>query len=193
VTDRKPPAASPALALDREIALKYVAWLVDSGGADDAESRRAFCEASGFHPKLLAANPHVDAVAKLFRDQSSLERLGDMTLREYLVYHYYYIHQGYRYGAPRLYPVNSTGSRGATFRCATTCATPISIAASKPPPSVTGPRMYFARSLPLQMRFTKLLANSWSYVASRADVGALPPPVPSIPTKMGIAQPPRHP
>jgi cephalosporin hydroxylase len=30
-----------------------------------------------------------------------MERLGDMTLRDYMKYHYYYIHQGYRYGAER--------------------------------------------------------------------------------------------
>jgi cephalosporin hydroxylase len=102
VTEKQSPPASPALALDREIALGYVTWLVESRGADDAEARRRFCEARGVHPKLLHNNPHIDAVAKLFRDQSSIERLGDMTLREYLMYHYYYIHQGYRYGAPRL-------------------------------------------------------------------------------------------
>lgn len=90
------------LALDREIAMKYVAYLVDKRAADSAESRRAFCEQAGYHPKLLYNNPHIAGVEKLFRDQSSIERLGDMTLREYLMYHYYYIHQGYRYGAPRL-------------------------------------------------------------------------------------------
>ena len=30
-----------------------------------------------------------------------MERLGDMTLRDYMMYHYYYLHQGYRYGARR--------------------------------------------------------------------------------------------
>ena len=90
------------LALDREIAMKYVAWLVEKRAADSSESRRAFCEQAGYHPKLLYNSPHIAGVEKLFRDQSSIERLGDMTLREYLMYHYYYIHQGYRYGAPRL-------------------------------------------------------------------------------------------
>lgn len=100
MTDGKP--GNPALALDREIALAYVAWLVETRVADDDESRQRFCEQAGYHPKLLEANPHIEAVGKLFRDRSSIERLGDMTLREYLRYHYYYIHQGYRYGAPAL-------------------------------------------------------------------------------------------
>jgi len=94
--------ADPRMPLDREIALGYVRWLVAAERADDPQARREYCEAAGFHPKLLYNNPQIDAVARLFRDQSQLERLGDMTLREYLMYHYYYIHQGYRYGAPRL-------------------------------------------------------------------------------------------
>lgn len=96
------PREHPPLALDREIALKYVAWLVERRADDGPEARREFCEDAGIHPKLLHSNPHVGAIGKLFRDQSSIERLGDMTLRDYLRYHYYYIHQGYRYGAPRL-------------------------------------------------------------------------------------------
>jgi cephalosporin hydroxylase len=97
-----PPPDDPTLPLDREIAMKYVAYLVERRVPDAPEARREFCEQSGFHPKLLYANPHVEAIEKIFRDQSSIERLGDMTLREYLRYHYYYLHQGYRYGAPRL-------------------------------------------------------------------------------------------
>lgn len=94
--------APPTLALDREIALSYVTWLVESRAEDGPDSRLRFCESAGWHPKLLHNNPHIAAIAKLFRDQSSIERLGDMTLREYLMYHYYYVHQGYRYGAQRL-------------------------------------------------------------------------------------------
>jgi cephalosporin hydroxylase len=102
VNPTQTPAEPARLALDRDIALRYVTWLVESREADGAEPRRRFCESAGVHPKLLYNNPHIAAIEKLFRDQSSLERLGDMTLREYLMYHYYYIHQGYRYGAPRL-------------------------------------------------------------------------------------------
>ncbi|WP_374372719.1 CmcI family methyltransferase [Dongia sp.] len=98
-----PPAQKdyPPLPLDKEIAQRYVQFLVQSQRDDDPEARRAFCEAQGFHQKLLHNNPHIAAIEKLFQDQSSMERLGDMTLRDYMMYHYYYIHQGYRYGAPR--------------------------------------------------------------------------------------------
>jgi cephalosporin hydroxylase len=103
VTEKQAPSLEkPALPLDKEIALKYVTYLVEKRIADLPETRRAFCEAAGFHPKLLYNNPHLGAIVKLFQEQSSIERLGDMTLREYLMYHYYYIHQGYRYGAPKL-------------------------------------------------------------------------------------------
>ena len=100
--DPKQPLDPHPLALDREIALKYVTWLVEKRIADLPQTRLDFCAEAGFHPKLLHNNPHIAAIEKLFRDQSSIERLGDMTLREYLMYHYYYIHQGYRYGAPRM-------------------------------------------------------------------------------------------
>lgn len=100
------PAADPLdkhpLALDREIAMKYVTYLVEKRIADLPQTRLDFCALAGYHPKLLYNNPHVESIEKIFRDQSSIERLGDMTLRDYLRYHYYYIHQGYRYGAPRL-------------------------------------------------------------------------------------------
>ncbi len=103
MTDHRPLGLEKhPLAFDKEIALKYVTYLVDKRLADLPETRRDFCEEAGFHPKLLYANPHIEAIAKLFQQQSSLERLHDMTLREYLRYHYYYIHQGYRYGAERL-------------------------------------------------------------------------------------------
>lgn len=92
----------PEIALDREIALRYVRFLLDKGLDDGAEPRRLFCEEAGVHPKLLYYNPHVKAVAAMFGDQSSLERLMDMTLRDWMQYHYYYIHQGYRYGAEKL-------------------------------------------------------------------------------------------
>lgn len=83
--------------------MKYVTWLVEKRISDSPESQRMFCEEAGFHPKLLYSNPHVEAIGKLFQDQSSMERLGDMTLREYMRYHYYYIHQGYRFpGAEKL-------------------------------------------------------------------------------------------
>ncbi len=103
MTDHRPLGLEKhALPFDKEIALKYVTYLVEKRIADLPETRRDFCEQSGYHPKLLYSNPHIDGIAKLFQQQSSLERLEDMTLREYLRYHYYYVHQGYRYGAERL-------------------------------------------------------------------------------------------
>jgi len=96
------PEAPQSLALDQQIALDYVRYLVEKAANDAPEARTAFCEAAGVHPKLLYNNPHIEGIGKLFQDRSSMERLGDMTLRQYLMYHYYYIHQGYRYGAARL-------------------------------------------------------------------------------------------
>jgi cephalosporin hydroxylase len=93
---------SPSIPLDQEIARHYVAWLVDRGAGDGPDSRLQFCREAGYHPKLLYNNPHLKAIEGIFREQSSIERLGDMTVRDWLRYHYYYLHQGYRYGAPRL-------------------------------------------------------------------------------------------
>lgn len=99
---RIPPPGGHDLPLDQEIAIEYVSYLVEKRVADGAETRRDFCALNDWHPKLLHNNPHMRAIEALFRNQSSIERLGGMTLREYLRYHYYYLHQGYRYGAPRL-------------------------------------------------------------------------------------------
>lgn len=101
MTEATPLLENPSLALDKEIAQRYIAYLVEQKRGDDPETRRAFATATGFHQKLLHNNPHIGAIEKLFQDQSSMERLGDMTLRDYMMYHYYYLHQGYRYGARR--------------------------------------------------------------------------------------------
>lgn len=101
MTEATPLLENPSLALDKEIAQRYIAYLVEQKRGDDPETRRAFAAATGFHQKLLHNNPHIGAIEKLFQDQSSMERLGDMTLRDYMMYHYYYLHQGYRYGARR--------------------------------------------------------------------------------------------
>jgi cephalosporin hydroxylase len=94
-------SANPEIALDKEIAQRYVAFLVENNRVDDYEARREYCERAGVHQKLLHHNPHIAAIEKLFQDQSSMERLGDMTLRQYMMYHYYYLHQGYRYGGAK--------------------------------------------------------------------------------------------
>jgi cephalosporin hydroxylase len=94
-------AENPAIALDKEIAQRYVAFLIENKREDDYEARREYCARAGVHQKLLHHNPHIAAIEKLFQDQSSMERLGDMTLRQYMMYHYYYLHQGYRYGGAK--------------------------------------------------------------------------------------------
>lgn len=101
---QSPPLSKHHLAFDKEVALKYVTWLVEKRIADGADTRVAFCEEAGFHPQLLYNNPHVRAIEQLFRDQSSLERLGDLTLREYMRYHRYYLQKAVEHGAERLQP-----------------------------------------------------------------------------------------
>ena len=93
---------SIAMPLDKEIAQRYVAYLLERKIEDSAEARRAFCEASGCHAKLIYNNPHIGAIEGLFRKQLNIEQLSNISLRDYLLYHYHYIHQGYRYGAPEL-------------------------------------------------------------------------------------------
>jgi cephalosporin hydroxylase len=88
--------------LDHEIILKYVRYLVTNDTMDTSESRLGFCREETIHPKLLYYNPHIKSVENLFQDKSNFERLMDMNLREWMNYHYYYIHQGYRYGAAEL-------------------------------------------------------------------------------------------
>ena len=71
MTDKQaPPLAKHHLPLDREIALKYATYLVEKRIADTPQTRRDFCAAAGFHPKLLYHNPHIGALARLFQDQS---------------------------------------------------------------------------------------------------------------------------
>jgi len=94
------PAASQAL--DRDIARDYVRHLVDAKQSDTPRARLDFCTRARVHPKLLQFNPHIREIASLFGETSNVERLLDMTLRDYLHYHYYFIHQGYRYGAGEL-------------------------------------------------------------------------------------------
>lgn len=89
-------------ALDHDIILKYVKYLVGNELQDTPKSRSEFCKKESIHPKLLYFNPSIKSVENLFQDKSNFERLMDMTLREWMSYHYYYIHQGYRYGAEEL-------------------------------------------------------------------------------------------
>lgn len=90
------------MALDREIALEYARHLLEKNADDTPEQRRAFCEEHSIHPKLLYHNPHVRQLESLFTSGSSFERLQDMTIRDWTLYHHHYIHQAYRYGHPEL-------------------------------------------------------------------------------------------
>ncbi|MBI3507962.1 MAG: class I SAM-dependent methyltransferase [Proteobacteria bacterium] len=91
-----------ASASDHAIAKAYVAFLVAEKLDDGHAARAAFCEHAGVAPKLLYSNPHIAGIASLFAQQTNVERVADMTVREYLRYHYYYIHQAYKYGIPEM-------------------------------------------------------------------------------------------
>tara|TARA_B100001093_G_scaffold520495_1_gene616806 strand:+ start:5058 stop:5906 length:849 start_codon:yes stop_codon:yes gene_type:complete len=87
-----------SLAKDKEIIQQYIKFLLDNELEDSYENKKQFCEENGIHPKLVYFNPHIKEVERLFSGDSNLERLENMTVKEWLYYHYYYIHQGYRYG-----------------------------------------------------------------------------------------------
>lgn len=89
-------------AFDQEVALRYVRFLTEKDARDSAANRELFCQQESIHPKLLHFNPHIGAVASLFSDTSNVERLLDLPLRDWLLYHHHYVHQGYRYGAADL-------------------------------------------------------------------------------------------
>ncbi|MCA3265489.1 MAG: hypothetical protein ING19_05410 [Azospirillum sp.] len=89
-------------ATDHAIAKAYVAFLVAEKRDDDDDARDAFCRSAKVAPKLLYANPHVRQIASLFARRTNMERVADMTVREYLRYHYYYVHQAYKYGIPEM-------------------------------------------------------------------------------------------
>lgn len=93
---------TPEHPLDREIALRYVKFLLDGNLADTPHARAQFATEAEVHPKLLYFNPHIKQVASLFTERSNIERLENMTLKEWLLYHHHYVHQGYRYGNPDL-------------------------------------------------------------------------------------------
>ena len=87
-----------SVALDKQIALDYVRYLLDNGGADTHQSRRDFCESRKVHPKLLYFNPHLKSLSSLFGERASFERLREMTIHDWMLYHHHYVHQAYRYG-----------------------------------------------------------------------------------------------
>ena len=90
----------PSAATDTAIAKAYIAFLAKDRRHDDHAARAEFCAKENVAPKLLYANPHIKAIEALYASHTNIERTADMTLREYLRYHYYYIHQAYKYGLP---------------------------------------------------------------------------------------------
>ena len=92
----------PSAATDTAIAKAYIAFLTRDQRHDDHAARAEFCAKENVAPKLLYANPHIKAIASLYASHTNIERTADMTLREYLRYHYYYIHQAYKYGLPEM-------------------------------------------------------------------------------------------
>ncbi len=74
--------------------LSYVAALPDT----ETPRLEATARALGVSPKLLASLPEL---AFLFKP-AGIERCLDWTLRDWLTYHYHFVHQGYRYGHPEL-------------------------------------------------------------------------------------------
>jgi cephalosporin hydroxylase len=89
-------------AIENQIAIGYVRFLLEKGASDSHESRQQFCELESVHPKLLYFNPHLRAIASLFTNGETLEQLLDMPVRDWLLYHHHYVHQGYRYGLSEL-------------------------------------------------------------------------------------------
>jgi cephalosporin hydroxylase len=89
-------------ATDHAIARAYVAFLVAARRDDGHAARADFCKAHDVAPKLLYANPHVAGIEALFAARTNVERVADMSVRDWLRYHYYYIHQGYKYGLPEM-------------------------------------------------------------------------------------------
>jgi cephalosporin hydroxylase len=85
-------------ALDQDVIQKYVRFLLERNAPDSFDARQQFCLAASVHPKLLHYNPHIRAVSSMFSDRSNVERLMDMTVRDWLLYHQHYVHQAYRYG-----------------------------------------------------------------------------------------------
>jgi cephalosporin hydroxylase len=89
---------APERPLDQDIALRYVRFLLDEGRVDSTQARKDFCDRESVHPKLLYYNPHISTVSSLFSPDSNFERLANMSLRDWMLYHHHYIHQAYRYG-----------------------------------------------------------------------------------------------
>ncbi|HZS38702.1 MAG TPA: CmcI family methyltransferase [Polyangia bacterium] len=75
-------------------ALKHVSALPD----DATPSLEDVARALDVSPKLLASLPEL----RFLFQPPGIERSLDLTLRDWLTYHYHFVHQGFRYGHPEL-------------------------------------------------------------------------------------------
>lgn len=80
-----------------ELVGKVIRYLADHPDQADLQSVARALEVS---PKLLVAVP----VIRQLLQPAGLEGFLDWTLRDWLHYHYLFLHQGYRYGEPELQP-----------------------------------------------------------------------------------------
>jgi cephalosporin hydroxylase len=87
------PTVPPAAQLIRR-ALAYVAGLPD----DVVPRLEDVARALAVSPKLLASLPEL----RFLFQPRGIEHCLDWTLRDWLTYHYHFVHQGYRYGHPEL-------------------------------------------------------------------------------------------
>lgn len=93
MSDARSEPTAPRALLDR-----VLSYLVEN--PDEPRSIDAVAGALAVSPKLLAALPAVRALLTA----DGIESFLDWTLRDWLQYHYLFVHQGYRYGLPELQP-----------------------------------------------------------------------------------------
>ncbi|HEV8637883.1 MAG TPA: CmcI family methyltransferase [Chloroflexota bacterium] len=82
----------------RELVGRVVAYLAER--PTESPTIGTVASALGVSPKLLAALPTVRALLQ----PPGIEGFLDWTLRDWLAYHYLFVHQGYRYGLAELQP-----------------------------------------------------------------------------------------
>jgi cephalosporin hydroxylase len=90
------------IALDKEIILEYMRFLLDHDIQDSPQSRKQFCDETSRLPKLLYYNPYIKVISSLFVEKSNFERLKDMSIYDWMLYHRYYVHEAYRFGDTEL-------------------------------------------------------------------------------------------
>ncbi|HEX6511336.1 MAG TPA: CmcI family methyltransferase [Chloroflexota bacterium] len=82
----------------RELIRRVVTYLAQDGVKET--DVQAVADALDVSPKLLLAIP----VIRQLLQPAGLEAYLDWTVRDWLMYHYVFVHQGYRYGLPELQP-----------------------------------------------------------------------------------------